>query len=69
LLPFFFATGTMGLTVAIVLTGAALFGVGATLSLFTGRSAVYSGARMLLIGAAAGTFTYCVGRLLGVSLG
>jgi len=69
LLPFFFATGATGLVVAIILTGAALFAVGATLSLYTGRGAVYSGARMLVIGAAAGTFTYFVGKLLGVTLG
>ena len=42
---------------------------GAALSLFTGRSALYSGLRMLAIGAAAGTVTYLVGTLLGVTLG
>ena len=36
------------------LTAAALFGVGATISLFTGRGALRGGLRMLLIGAAAG---------------
>ena len=52
----------------IVLTAVALFAVGATLSLFTGRSAWKSGARMLAIGAAAGGVTYCIGSLLGVSM-
>jgi vacuolar iron transporter family protein len=51
-----------------VLTAIALFAVGATLSLFTGRSAILSGLRMLAIGAAAGGITYLVGKLLGVSL-
>ena len=46
-----FATGNTALPVAIALTGAALLGVGATLSLFTGRSALYSALRMLGIGA------------------
>ena len=46
----------------------ALFAVGATLSLFTGRNAVLSGLRMLAIGAAAGGVTYMVGRMLGVSV-
>jgi VIT1/CCC1 family predicted Fe2+/Mn2+ transporter len=46
-----------------------LFVVGATLSLFTGRSAAYSGFRMLAIGAAAGAVTYLIGKLLGVTLG
>lgn len=68
LLPFVFASGTISLLVAVALSGVALFVVGATLTLFTGRSALYSGARMLAIGAAAGTFTYLLGGLLGVSL-
>jgi vacuolar iron transporter family protein len=38
------------------------------LSLFTGRGALMSGARMLAIGLAAGGVTYLVGRLLGVTL-
>jgi VIT1/CCC1 family predicted Fe2+/Mn2+ transporter len=46
----------------------ALFAVGATLSLFTGRAAFASGVRMLLLGALAASVTYVVGRLLGVSL-
>jgi VIT1/CCC1 family predicted Fe2+/Mn2+ transporter len=69
LTPFFFATGNASLPIAIALTGAALLGVGAALSLFTGRSALYSGLRMLGIGAVAGTVTYLVGTLLGVALG
>jgi len=68
LLPFVFASGTTSLMVAIALSGAALFTVGSMLSLFTGRGAFYSGARMLAIGAAAGAFTYLIGSLLGVTL-
>ncbi len=68
LMPFLFARGTTSFLIAVALTGVALFGVGAMLSLFTGRSAAYSGLRMLLIGAAAGTFTYLIGKLLGVTL-
>ncbi len=68
LLPFLFGAGSASLPLAIALTLAALFAVGATLSLFTGRSALLSGLRMLAIGGAAGGVTYFVGRLLGVSL-
>ena len=68
LLPFLFASGTWSLLVAVGLTAIALFGVGAALSLFTGRSALASGARMLAIGAAAGGVTYLIGKLLGVTL-
>jgi VIT1/CCC1 family predicted Fe2+/Mn2+ transporter len=69
LLPFLLATGTASLIGAVALTAVALFGVGALLSLFTGRSAAASGARMLAIGAAAGAVTYLIGKLLGVTLG
>jgi VIT1/CCC1 family predicted Fe2+/Mn2+ transporter len=69
LLPLLFFTGDLGLELAIALTLIALFSVGATLSLFTGRNALTSGLRMLVIGAAAGGATYVLGRLLGVTLG
>jgi len=54
---------------AAVVSAVALAAVGASLSLFNGRSAVWGGARMLAIGAAAGGATFLIGRLLGVSLG
>jgi VIT1/CCC1 family predicted Fe2+/Mn2+ transporter len=68
LLPFLFGRGPSTLVVSIALTGLSLFGVGSTLSLFTGRSALRGGVRMLLIGAAAGALTFAIGRLLGVGL-
>jgi vacuolar iron transporter family protein len=68
LVPFFLGTGGPRLPAVIAMTAAALFLVGATLSLFTGRSALMSGARMLAIGVSAGGVTYLIGRLLGVSL-
>lgn len=68
LVPFLMVAGTASLVAAIAATGVALFAVGATLSLFTGRSAPWSGLRMLAIGAAAGGFTYLIGSALGVTL-
>ena len=68
LAPFVFARGENALVAAVVLTAAALFGVGSMISLFTGRSAVRDGLRMLAIGGSAGAVTYLVGALLGVSL-
>jgi VIT1/CCC1 family predicted Fe2+/Mn2+ transporter len=68
LLPFFFTKGTASLSIAIAFTAAALFVVGAVLSLFTGRNAWLSGARMLGIGCAAGVVTFLIGKLLGVTL-
>jgi VIT1/CCC1 family predicted Fe2+/Mn2+ transporter len=67
--PFLVLGGDAALGTAIGITAVALFGVGAAISLFTGRSAVRDGLRMLAIGSVAGAATYGIGRLLGVSLG
>jgi VIT1/CCC1 family predicted Fe2+/Mn2+ transporter len=69
LLPFFALSGGAALPISIALTALSLFAVGATISLFTGRSAWRDGLRMLAIGAAAGGITYAIGHLLGVNLG
>ena len=69
LAPFLFASGTPALVTAIALTGAALFAVGAAISLFTGRFALVGGLRMLAIGCAAGLATWSIGRVFGVGLG
>jgi vacuolar iron transporter family protein len=69
LVPLLLASGAYALQTGVAVTGVALFAIGATLSLFTGRSAWYSGARMLALGTLAGGVTYGIGRLLGVALG
>lgn len=69
LVPFLALGREPALVTAVTATGAALFCVGAVISLFTGRSAVRDGLRMLAIGAAAGAITYAIGSLLGVTLG
>jgi vacuolar iron transporter family protein len=68
LLPFLLRPGPASITIAALLAAAALFIVGATLSLFTGRHALMSGLRMVLIGALSGAVTFGIGKLLGVSL-
>jgi VIT1/CCC1 family predicted Fe2+/Mn2+ transporter len=68
LAPFLLIRSDAALLASIALTGCALFVVGATISLFTGRSALRDGLRMLLIGGAAGTLTYAIGHVLGVSM-
>jgi len=57
------------LPIAVGVTLAALFGVGLTLSLFTGRSALWGALRMMLIGGAAGLFTYLAGNLFHTVVG
>jgi len=68
LLPFVFGNGGSIMSLVVVVTAIALFMVGATLSLFTGKDAWWSGLRMVLIGGGAGLVTFLVGRLLGGGL-
>jgi VIT1/CCC1 family predicted Fe2+/Mn2+ transporter len=68
LAPFLFGSGNTPLFIAIGLTATALFGVGAALSLFTGRHSFKGGLRMLLIGGGAGVGTYVIGKLLGITI-
>jgi vacuolar iron transporter family protein len=69
LLPYLLLSNAMALYGTLAATGLALFGVGSTISLFTGRQALYGGMRMLLIGALAGGATWSIGHALGVVLG
>lgn len=68
LIPFIVFPGGVALLGSIVATSVALFAVGAAVSLLTGRSALYSGARQFGIGAAAAAVTYAVGNLIGVNV-
>jgi VIT1/CCC1 family predicted Fe2+/Mn2+ transporter len=66
--PYIFFSGMTALTISIVLSGLALFGIGAAITLFTGRTVLYSGSRMVIFGLVAAAITYGIGRLIGVSL-
>jgi VIT1/CCC1 family predicted Fe2+/Mn2+ transporter len=68
LLPYLLLSGTTALGGTLLATGISLFGVGAAISLFTGKQAVVGGLRMLAIGAAAGGATWLIGRAMGVAL-
>jgi len=67
--PYLALAGGLALWTSIAISIAALFAVGAGVSLLTGRGALYSGGRQVLIGAAAATVTYAVGLVVGVSVG
>src|SRR3990170_4054242 len=69
--PFFFsASASAPFVVASgALAAVAMLAVGASLSLFTGRSALLSGGRQLALGAVAAALTFGIGRLIGVSTG
>lgn len=69
LLPLLFASGTTAIVASALLSGAALFAIGALITVITGQPALRAGLRQLAIGAAAAAITYGVGRLVGVALG
>jgi len=68
LVPFAFLGGTSAVVAAGVLSAAALFGVGALITVMTGQPALRAGFRQLAIGVAAAAVTFGVGKLLGVAL-
>jgi VIT1/CCC1 family predicted Fe2+/Mn2+ transporter len=67
LAPFLLGAGSQAIAIAAALSLCALFAVGAALSLFSGRNALWGGARMLLIGGLAGAATFGIGSAFGVS--
>ncbi|RMG36143.1 MAG: rubrerythrin family protein [Planctomycetota bacterium] len=66
--PFLFSAGRGAVASSIVVSGLALFGIGAAITLLTGRSVWYSGLRQLGIGLLTAAVTYGVGALIGISL-
>jgi vacuolar iron transporter family protein len=67
-IPLTCLTGMPAVMASLGVSAAALFGIGAAITLFTGRNALYAGSRQLLVGLAAAGLTYGIGRLLGVTL-
>ena len=66
LLPYLLgATSLLG---PVLLAAFALFSSGALVARFTNRTALYSGARQLLLGGAATGVTYLIGRLVGAGV-
>ena len=68
-LPYLLGSGVVAFGAALVMSLAALFAVGAAVSLLTGRGILFSGIRQVAIGAAAAIVTYGVGTIIGVSVG
>ena len=68
-LPFFLLRATTAMIASVVLSGCALFAIGAAITLFTGRSVLRTGARQLLLGLGAAAATFAIGRLVGTAVG
>ncbi len=67
-IPFFFARGDAAAMLSVAFSMVALFLLGAAITLFTGRPALFSGLRQVIFGLAAAALTFGIGRLVGVSL-
>ena len=67
LIPYLFGLSANGILIASSISGVALLVIGAVLSLFSGKSALWGGLRMLLIGAIAAAATYGIGSLFNVA--
>ena len=68
LVPFLLTSGDIAFMSALGLSFAALFAVGAAVSIVTGKSMLFSGLRQVLIGAAAAAVTYGVGSVIGANV-
>jgi VIT1/CCC1 family predicted Fe2+/Mn2+ transporter len=69
IVPFIVLSGTGAIVGSVVLSTLALFGIGALITLMTGRGVAFSGGRQVLIGLAAAALTFGVGALIGESVG
>ena len=69
IIPFAFLSGNPAVGVALLVSALGLFGIGAAITLLTGRTVLVSGSRQLAFGAAAFVVTYAVGALFGTAVG
>jgi VIT1/CCC1 family predicted Fe2+/Mn2+ transporter len=67
--PFFLLSGAAAVVVSAALSAAGLFTIGALITVFTGRGALFSGGRQVVIGGAAAALTYVVGLGIGGAVG
>lgn len=68
LMPFFFISGNAAIIWSVALSAIGLFLIGAAITLFTGRSIWYSGARQVLFGLLTAAVTFGIGYAIGVSV-
>nr|WP_314896737.1 VIT1/CCC1 transporter family protein [uncultured Flavobacterium sp.] len=68
LYPFIFLDGKNAILLSLGSSVIGLFGIGAAITLLTGKSIIFSGLRQVSFGLAAAAVTYGIGSLIGVSL-
>jgi vacuolar iron transporter family protein len=68
ILPFLVTRGSAAVLSSGAVSGLALFGIGAAITLFTGMPVWRSGGRQLLLGLAAAGVTFGLGKLIGTAI-
>ena len=68
LIAFLVTSGMLAVGLSIASAALGLFAIGSAITLLTGRSALFSGGRQLVLGMLAAALTFGIGRLIGVSL-
>jgi len=68
LVPFLITSGTTAVVWSATLSALTLFVVGALVSIITGKRVWFAGLRAVLVGAAAATTTFLIGRLIDAGL-
>ena len=68
-LPYFFTGGMKAVVCSAECSAVGLFGIGAAITLVTGRPVLWSGFRQVLFGLAAAAVTFGIGHLIGVQIG
>jgi vacuolar iron transporter family protein len=69
IVPYIFLSGALAAVLSAALCTLALFGIGALITLLTGRSVLFSGTRQVVIGLGAAALTFGIGRLIGTAVG
>lgn len=66
--PYLFLHGRAAMVASMAAGAVGLFAIGAAISVITGRSTLYSGARQLLLGGLAAGVTFGIGHAIGVAV-
>ena len=67
-IPWLFVDGALAIGLSVALGAIGLYILGAAVTLWTGRSALFSGARMLVLGLVAAGVTFGIGALVGLAV-
>jgi VIT1/CCC1 family predicted Fe2+/Mn2+ transporter len=68
-IAFTFLSGMAAVICSLLISAVGLFIIGTGITLFTGRSILFSGSRQVIFGLIAAVITFGIGRLIGVNLG